>query len=105
MTPRIPSVNVRGILENKQQVIDVSNDKTPSPTSFEASLSELEAIVKEMESGELPLNEALEKFERGIALSRQSQQVLAQAEQKVRILLQEQGQETLRDLSEDSELK
>ncbi|MBU3021903.1 exodeoxyribonuclease VII small subunit [Aestuariibacter sp. A3R04] len=83
----------------------MSNDKTPSPTSFEASLSELEAIVKEMESGELPLNEALEKFERGIALSRQSQQVLAQAEQKVRILLQEQGQETLRDLSEDSELK
>lgn len=81
----------------------MSDDKTPSSASFEASLSELEAIVKEMESGELPLNEALNKFERGIALSRQSQQALAQAEQKVQILLEEQGQETLRDLSEHGE--
>ncbi|MEC9167985.1 MAG: exodeoxyribonuclease VII small subunit, partial [Pseudomonadota bacterium] len=38
--------------------------------SFEETLSELEAIVNEMESGDLPLNKALEKFERGIALSR-----------------------------------
>ena len=81
----------------------MSNDKSPSPASFEASLSELEAIVKEMESGELPLNEALDKFERGIALSRQSQQALAQAEQKVQVLLEEQGQEILRDLSDNNE--
>lgn len=75
-------------------------DKTPTPT-FEESLSELEAIVNEMETGDLPLHTALEKFERGIKLSRQSQQSLEQAEQKVKILLSEQGQETLTPLKQD----
>ncbi len=75
-------------------------DKTPTPT-FEESLSELEAIVNEMENGDLPLHTALEKFERGIKLSRQSQQSLEQAEQKVKILLSEQGQETLTPLKQD----
>ncbi|WP_137166433.1 exodeoxyribonuclease VII small subunit [Salinimonas lutimaris] len=70
--------------------------------SFEESLSELETIVNQMESGDLPLNEALQKFERGIALSRQSQQALENAEQKVKILLAEQGEEALSDLNTDS---
>jgi len=77
----------------------VTTEKTPSAPSFEASLAELEAIVTEMESGELPLNEALEKFERGVKLSRLSQQALAQAEQKVKILLAEQGEQTLVDFT------
>ena len=68
--------------------------------SFEETLSELENIVNEMENGDLPLNKALEKFERGIALSRQGQQSLEQAEQKVKILLNSQGQEILQALPE-----
>ncbi|QPG06597.1 exodeoxyribonuclease VII small subunit [Salinimonas marina] len=73
---------------------------TKSAPSFEESLSELEAIVTQMESGDLPLADALQKFERGIALSRQSQQALEQAEQKVKVLLTEQGEDKLVDLDD-----
>jgi exodeoxyribonuclease VII small subunit len=76
--------------------------ETESP-SFEETLSELETIVNEMENGDLPLNKALEKFERGIALSRQGQQSLENAEQKVKILLSNQGEETLQTLSESEQ--
>ena len=58
-------------------------EKKDSP-SFEETLSELDAIVSEMENGDLPLEVALEKFERGVALSRLGQQSLEQAEQKVK---------------------
>ncbi|CAD5266496.1 exonuclease VII small subunit [Alteromonas sp. 38] len=76
--------------------------KTDSP-SFEETLTELDAIVNEMENGELPLNVALEKFERGIALSREGQKSLEQAEQKVKILLNEQGESALHPLPEDEQ--
>lgn len=78
----------------------IVTEKSTAPT-FEESLSELESIVNEMENGDLPLHTALEKFERGISLSRQSQKSLEQAEQKVKILLSEQGHETLADLNTD----
>ncbi len=71
--------------------------------SFEETLAELETIVDEMENGDLPLNKALEKFERGIALSRQGQQSLENAEQKVKILLSEQGNDTLKPLPENEQ--
>lgn len=61
-------------------------DKNASP-SFEETLSELDTIVSEMENSDLPLHVALEKFERGIALSRLGQKSLEEAEQKVKILL------------------
>lgn len=74
------------------------SDKSSSDApSFEASLAELETLVREMESGDLPLNVALEKFERGIKLSRMSQQALQEAEQKVKILLEQNGQANLED--------
>ncbi|AWL12451.1 Exodeoxyribonuclease VII [Saliniradius amylolyticus] len=60
-------------------------------------MQELETIVEQMEAGELPLEEALQRFERGIALTQQGQQKLQQAEQKVKMLLAEQGQENLVD--------
>ena len=50
--------------------------------SFETSLSELEQIVTRLESGELPLEEALNEFERGVQLARLGQQTLLQAEQR-----------------------
>ncbi len=62
-----------------------------SEPSFEQSLAELEAIVERMEQGELSLEESLAQFERGIALTRQCQQALEQAEQKVAILLENNG--------------
>ena len=60
--------------------------KKTTPASFEDSLSELEALVESMENGELSLEESLAAFERGIALSRDCQQALQAAEQKVEIL-------------------
>lgn len=80
----------------------MSKEKAPSAPSFEDALAELETIVSEMESGDLPLNVALEKFEKGITLSRLSQQALMQAEQKVSILLNEQDEETLVDFHDNT---
>ena len=61
-------------------------DSKDPPISFEAALSELESLVERMESGELTLEESLQAFEQGIALTRTCQQALAEAEQKVEIL-------------------
>ena len=62
------------------------SSKTKKAPSFEDSLAELEALVERMESGELSLEDSLSAFERGIALTRNCQQALQAAEQKVEIL-------------------
>jgi exodeoxyribonuclease VII small subunit len=54
---------------------------------LEKSLEELEALVARLEGGELPLEQALKEFERGMRLTRQCQAALQEAEQKVEILL------------------
>jgi exodeoxyribonuclease VII small subunit len=54
---------------------------------LEKSLAELEALVERLESGDLPLEQALKEFERGMQLTRSCQAVLREAEQKVEILL------------------
>ena len=54
--------------------------------NFEEALAELEALVAQMEGGELSLDESLKAFERGVKLTRQCQQVLSTAELKVRTL-------------------
>jgi len=74
---------------------------TEQKTSFEAAMLELEEIVVEMEKGDIPLEDSLKKFERGIQLARQSQQQLKAAEQKVQILMQSNGNETLADFEDD----
>lgn len=73
------------------------SDGTKTPQTFEQSLAELESIVKEMENGDLPLDDALAKFERGVTLSKQSHQALQAAEQKVQTLLADQNGEALQD--------
>ena len=57
--------------------------------SFEASLEALERIVKQLESGDLPLEKSLELFEQGIRLSRECQERLTQAERKIEVLLRD----------------
>lgn len=54
---------------------------------LEESLEALEALVKRLESGDLPLEAALKEFEQGVKLTRECQAVLKEAEQKVEILL------------------
>jgi exodeoxyribonuclease VII small subunit len=61
--------------------------KASKPTDFETALKELEGIVEQLENGELPLERALELFERGVKLSRECQKRLEEAERKVEILL------------------
>jgi exodeoxyribonuclease VII small subunit len=65
----------------------VTESATPPP-DFERALAELEATVDKLEHGELSLEDALKDFERGVALARECQAALKQAEQKVEVLLQ-----------------
>jgi exodeoxyribonuclease VII small subunit len=55
---------------------------------FEQAMADLEAVVARLEQGDVPLEEALKSFERGVALTRACQEALAAAEQKVDILLE-----------------
>ena len=55
--------------------------------SIEARLSELEAILEELESGDLELDQALKRFEQGVKLSRECQKTLEDAEMKIKILM------------------
>ena len=65
--------------------------------NLEKSLTDLEEIVEELESGDLPLEKAMKKFEEGIKLTRNCQTALKDAEQKVEILLKSAGGENLED--------
>ena len=58
---------------------------------FEMALEELEALVSSMEDGELSLEESLQAFEKGIKLTRECQTALKNAELKVQVLLNENG--------------
>jgi exodeoxyribonuclease VII small subunit len=65
---------------------------------LEKSLSDLEALVEELESGDLPLEKALQKFEEGTRLTRGCQAALKDAEQRVEMLLKSAGgEEVLED--------
>ena len=65
--------------------------------NLEKSLADLETLVDELESGELPLEKAMQKFEEGIKLTRLCQTALKEAEQKVEILVQSAGGEELEE--------
>jgi exodeoxyribonuclease VII small subunit len=63
----------------------------PDLPDFEQSMRDLETVVEKLEKGDLPLEEALRYFERGVALTRACQNALKAAEQKVEILLRSGG--------------
>lgn len=64
---------------------------------FETSLERLEKLVEQMEEGDLTLEDSLKTFEEGIRLTRECQQALAAAEQKVKLLIEENGQVSASD--------
>ena len=70
------------------------------PLDFETALAELETLVEQLECGELPLEESLKAFEKGIALTRQCQESLKAAELKVKELTEN---DELVDLEIDSD--
>ncbi len=63
--------------------------KTPD---LEQSLTDLESLVNRMEQGDMTLEESLNAFEDGIKLTRESQIILDQAEQKVQVLTEQNGE-------------
>ncbi len=72
----------------------MTESATPQ-VDFEATLKELEDLVKQMESGDLGLEDSLKAFERGVALTRQCQAALKNAELRVRALTENDGFEDL----------
>ncbi len=62
--------------------------------TFEESLQELEQIVTRLEKGDVPLEEALEAFQKGMVLSKQCQETLTKAEETLTKMMQDNGQET-----------
>lgn len=78
--------------------------KTEAGTrSFEASLAALEKIVRELERGDVPLEESLRLFEEGVVLSRECQERLSQAERRIETLMRDsEGQPIVGTLDGDS---
>jgi exodeoxyribonuclease VII small subunit len=70
---------------------------------FEERLEALEALVEQMEEGDLTLEESLKAFEQGIKLTRECQSALTAAEQKVNMLIEEQGQLQVQPFETDEE--
>lgn len=65
--------------------------KKKSP-DFESSLNQLETLVEQMEQGDLSLEDALQSFEEGVRLTKECQSILDQAEQKVQLLTEQNGE-------------
>ena len=78
---------------------------TPKKFNLEKSLAELEELVEELESGDLPLEKAMKKFEEGIKLTRGCQTALKEAEQRVEILLKSAGGEDLEPFEVDTDVE
>ena len=68
---------------------------------FETAMRDLEELVERLEQGDLPLEESLAAFERGVMLTRTCQTALKEAEQKVEILLRKAGEPTVEDFTPD----
>jgi exodeoxyribonuclease VII small subunit len=63
-----------------------TDSASAAPLSFESALKELEGIVTAMEAGQMPLQDALDAYKRGVTLLRRCQDTLTAAEQQISIL-------------------
>ena len=79
--------------------------KKKTDFDFETALHELEDLVEQMEQGNASLEASLKMFERGVALTRQCQKALSEAEQKVQILMDNDNNEELTDFSMEKQEK
>jgi exodeoxyribonuclease VII small subunit len=77
--------------------------KKAKEVGFESALAELEKLVALMEAGDMPLEQALRSFERGIQLTRECQTALQSAQQKVQILLQKPSGPVITDFAGDDD--
>ncbi|WP_144391907.1 exodeoxyribonuclease VII small subunit [Pleionea sediminis] len=78
--------------------------KKQSAKTFESQLQELETIVEAMEEGDLPLEDALKQFEQGVKLTKNCQQLLEKAKQRIQVLSEQQELVDLDvDINEDED--
>jgi len=92
--------NVARVKPNAQKKDPKETGKAPD---FEQSLVELEALVEKLEQGDVPLEDALKTFERGVALTRQCQTALRTAQQKVEVLLGRSGEESIEPFADPND--
>lgn len=71
------------------------------PVSFEAAIDELERIVARLESGDVPLEQAIELFQEGMKLSHLCSQKLDQVERKIEMLVEDEGGLTKKPFAEE----
>lgn len=69
---------------------------------YEAAVAELESLVQRLEQGDISLEESLKLYEAGVLLTRDCQEALQAAEQKVQMLLQQSGQNSLVDFDQNA---
>lgn len=82
----------------------MAKPRAPANLSFDQAFQELEATVRQLESGDLPLEQALALFERGQALAARCSELLEQAELRLRQLMpDESGGYVETDLPADEE--
>ena len=86
----------------QKRMCTVQNMPTPKAAKqetpdFETAMRDLEELVERLEHGDLPLEESLAAFERGVMLTRACQSALKEAEQKVEILLKKAGEPAVED--------
>jgi len=72
----------------------VSRDKSEKKGQYDEVVGRLEGIVQALEAGELTLEDSLERFAEGVKLVKQGEQLLADAEKRVELLLSEEGRVT-----------
>lgn len=72
-------------------------ESAKEPANFEAAMAELETLVERMDAGQLPLEASLQAYQRGVVLLKYCEKVLADAEQRVKVLDGDQ----LKDLNDD----
>ncbi len=71
-----------------------SMPEQPNPPGFESDLEELEKVVRQLESGDLPLEQSLGLFEKGMALSDACRKRLEEVETRIEMLIKKGGKAT-----------
>jgi exodeoxyribonuclease VII small subunit len=82
--------------DHPQDNITVTAQKKTTP-NLEKSMAQLEEIVQQLEDGDIPLEKALQQFEKGVKLSRDCQKALDSAEQRVKVLVNNKLEDFLPD--------
>ncbi|HEX7447742.1 MAG TPA: exodeoxyribonuclease VII small subunit [Pirellulales bacterium] len=84
ITPAMPLASAA--IESHATMPNLPDNQPPCPPSFEQALAQLEAIVHELEEGEIGLAEALDRYEQGIKLLKQCYGLLERAERRIELL-------------------